>query len=117
MAGAGDQRQRHGMGNVGADDAHGRHLGIEGEHRAVTPIAPAPTDDSDTSAPSTAPSAIVKAVICRSLQRSSALDELLEQPAAEDRSVTAARIRAKPSTEVMIVADRLGVLAEVVEQE
>ena len=116
MAGAGDQRQRHGMGDVGADDAHGRHLGIEHQQGGDADRAGADRRDRNQHAEHRAE---------RDRQARDlafvALVERLRRPCASSQrrktSVTAVRISAKPSTDVMIVAGRVGVPAEMGERE
>ena len=58
MTDPGDQRQRHGMDDVATDDAQ-RPAGAGKGRRAATPSAPAPTEEIETSTPSTAPTATV----------------------------------------------------------
>src|SRR5262249_44933324 len=55
---AGHKGEGHRMCKVGADDADGRQPRIEKKSTA-TPKAPAPTEHSDTSTPSTAPNTTV----------------------------------------------------------
>ena len=99
VSGAGDEGQGHRMGDVGADDAHGRHLRI-GMRSTVTPIAPAPTDEIETSTPSTDAERHREG---GNFSIRAAFEERgcdAEQPLAKEQ-VTAVRMRAKPSVVVI----------------
>ena len=88
MAEPGEQCQRHGMGDVRADDAHDAELADRAASGTVTPSAPAPTEETDTSTPSTAPVATVS-------ERGAARIELADAPGVERRR--AARGRSAPA--------------------